>query len=313
MIAEQPTELLMDCDEWISEKLGQQFARSAEDFPELRYSELSAAETQYLTHELKRDIQSNRFRVSGANDNNVWEKGWQEIADRVISEGVSERNLHPQYFGKYPFVRLDGRFIRPLTDSFEVKFDRWIRQQIFKAFLSGSERIVELGCGTGNSLYLLQELFPEKEFVGADWATSSQKIISQIANATKARLTGQHLNMLTMEGWDSLILDSSTAVLSVHAFEQLGEQFYPITDALIQARPQVCVHLEPILDHYDETKEFDQLAIAYHRKRNYLSGWLGYLQQKAESGEINILVNTRLGFGGVYHEAYSLVVWQPCA
>ena len=311
MTTETPIGIAMDCCAWMNEKLGRKYVADAAAPPELRFSELSPLETKSLVDELKRDIDTNRFRVSGVDENNIWERGWQEVANRVSSSGVNEENLHPQYFGKYPFVRLDGRFIRPITSNFEAIFDRWIREQIFRAFLAGSDRIVELGCGTGNSLFLLQQMFPGKEFVGADWAKSSQKIISEIARVTNSKLVGQNLNMFTMEGWEALRLDSSTAILSVHALEQLGDKFHSVTDALINAKPQLCVHIEPLIEHYDETNEFDQLAVAYHRKRNYLNGWLNYMQHKGESGVINVLMNTRLGFGGVYHEAYSVFVWQP--
>lgn len=69
--------------------------------------------------------------------------------------------------------------------------------------------------------------------------------------------------------------------------------------------------MEPLLDLYDETNLVDALAIRYHRKREYLFGFLPHLKNLAALGKIEIMEIRRLYFGSLYHEGYSYVAWRP--
>lgn len=301
----------LDVDKWIAEKLDySQSDDEASAHFQLEYESLQQDELKELFASIKKDLDTQQFRVSGQNDNGVWEKGWGEVYKSVTEQGVDKAKLNPQYFGKYPYLRLDGTFIKPSTKNFEAKLDQCIRQAVFTKFLAEAKRVVELGCGTGNSLYLLNKLFPQMELVGADWASASQHIIAHVASTTGANLRGVNFNMLTMQGWDELSIDHTTAILTVHALEQLGSSHEQLVEAIVKAKPSICVHIEPILENYEQGNTFDELAIDYHYKRNYLNGWLTYLKKKEQEGLLNVLVNKRIGFGGVYHEAYSVVVWQ---
>ncbi|KMT66597.1 class I SAM-dependent methyltransferase [Catenovulum maritimum] len=301
----------LNFDTWIVDKLeNENTSPISKTYPALNYEIPSAKESADMIDAIKQDLSEGKMRVSGSNDNTVWEKGWGEVYQNVTQHGVNKQQLNPQYFGKYDYLRLDGQFIKPLTEGFEAQLDLWIREYIFSRYLKGQNRIVELGCGTGNSLLLLNQLFPNAELVGADWASASQKIVNAIAHKTAANIIGVNLNMLTLQGFDELQITYDSAVISVHALEQLGDNYRDLTDALIKSTPKLCVHLEPVIENYTSDNDFDQLAQEYHTKRNYLGPWLTYLQQKESTGEIRILENKRLGFGGVYHEAYSLVVWQ---
>ena len=69
--------------------------------------------------------------------------------------------------------------------------------------------------------------------------------------------------------------------------------------------------MEPIEDLYDEDNLADYLALRYHRKRGYLSGFLPRLRTLETEGKIRILEIRRMFFGSLYHEGYSFVVWKP--
>ena len=49
----------------------------------------------------------------------------------------------------------------------------------------------------------------------------------------------------------------------------------------------------------------------YFLKRNYLNGYLDFLRTKSEKQEIVIDVESRMPFGSLFIEGYSLVVWHP--
>ena len=62
---------------------------------------------------------------------------------------------------------------------------------------------------------------------------------------------------------------------------------------------------------YNKNNIIDYLAIRYHKKRNYLYGYLTRLQELESEGKIEILKTQRVCFGILYHEAYSFVMWRP--
>ena len=93
--------------------------------------------------------------------------------------------------------------------------------------------------------------------------------------------------MLTLEGKENLQMCQDTAVITIHSIEQLGNSFSPILDYLLYKKPGIVFHLEPIFEFYDSGNDLDDLAIKYHKKKNYLNGYLPALEeleQKKDQG-----------------------------
>lgn len=251
-----------------------------------------------------------KLRVSGGNDNAVWERGWGEILEQIRSKGFHPSLLKPQYFDRHDRMRLNGQYIESSNGSFSADYDQLLRRIVLSHYLKDAEKVVELGCGTGTSQLMLAELLPDAELVASDWATASQEIIRAIGSYVERDIRPVSFNMLTLEGWDNLSIDKDSCILTVHALEQLAGKWEPLMEKLLSAKPRYCVHLEPILEMYDEHSLFDYLAIKYHRHRGYLEGWLTRLRELARQGKIEILEERRLGFGNQYHEANTVIVWR---
>ena len=281
-----------------------------EELSHLEYKNVSKEEFDKINSDVEKYIRENDFRVVGENDNKVWEKGWGEILSQVENGKFHPDILKPQYF-KYKILRFNGGYIETDSSAFLYHYDRILRKIAFYKYLKSSKKIIELGCGVGNSQFILAEMFPNADLTASDWATASQKIISCISSYLNRPIKGVNFNMLTLEGWENFEIDNSTSILTVHALEQLGGSITLLMDKLIASKPKQCVHIEPIIELYDENNHYDKLAIEYHKKRNYLSGWLAALRQKEKDGKIKITEVRRLYFGDTYHEAYSVIVWSP--
>jgi len=65
-----------------------------------------------------------------------------------------------------------------------------------------------------------------------------------------------------------------------------------------------------LAEYYDENKLFDYAALKYHRKRNYLDGFLTRLREMEREKAIEIVATRRTGFGSLYHEGYMYVIWK---
>ncbi len=277
----------------------------------LKYREILGAERDGIIRAVLERIDSSALRVVGGNDSTVWERGWGEILAEVKRKGFKASLLRPQYFEHHRIMRFDGRYIDAGNGEFVGVYDELLRTLAFARHLNNVSKVVEIGCGTGTSQLILSQLLPKAELVASDWAAPSQDIVSILANQLGRTIRPVRFNMLTLEGWDELGIDPETAVVTVHALEQLGDAFEPLLNKLLSAKPRFCLHLEPILEHYDGTILFDYLAIKYHERRNYLRGWLTALRRLAHEGRVEILDERRLGFGDRYHEAYSMIKWQP--
>jgi hypothetical protein len=246
------------------------------------------------------------LRVSGANDNKVWREGWQEVLDHV-GETVNLERLKPQYFREDDVTRLNGDFAKG-EDLYER--DIQMRKLVFRTHFKDATRIVDIGAGTGVSQAILAKECVA-ELAAADWVEPSLKLIELIGKNMNRQIKTVNFNMLTLFGWDDLKIDEETSVLTVHALEQLGEDWGLLLTAIRDAKPKLCVHIEPLVELYDEGVLFDKLAADYHRKRNYLSGWLPAVQELERQGKAEIKRVHRWGFGNRFHEAYSLLVWRP--
>ena len=280
------------------------------DFDGLRYRKLEGDEERAVISEIEKALGEDRLNRAGSHAIERWEHGWSEVLREIETHGFSAEALTPQYF-RHDILRYNGGYIRASAPGFEYRFYEILRRVLFSRYLTNYARIVEFGCGTGSNLHLLHQMFPLHQFIGCDWARPSQKIIRRLATETGGDIHANRFDMFTLEGRDEIEIDGATAIITMHALEQLGDGFGPFLDYLIAARPGISFHLEPIAEFYDPHLPFDENALEYHNKRKYLSGFLTRIHELEDNGKLEILEAKRLGFGSMYQEAYSLIVWRP--
>ncbi|MDC0191221.1 class I SAM-dependent methyltransferase [Rhodospirillales bacterium] len=281
-----------------------------DDLAGLRYLPLNEAETTEIEQRLKNILKDNTIERAGADAQHRWQLGWQEILERVRLGGISENTLLPQYF-KHDILRLYGGYIRATTLDFEKRIFRLLKAILFFNYFFNISHVIEFGCGTGANLLQLHKMFPKMKLTGCDWVQPSLKLIRRINQETGSNIQPIHFNMFTLDGNENIDITNFTAVVTLHAMEQLGNNFGPFLDMLISNRPAVCIHLEPIIEFYDTNFEFDLHAVNYHSKRNYLSGLFNKLRDYEKVGDIEIIQSHRSGFGSTFQEAYSIIVWRP--
>lgn len=248
------------------------------------------------------------LRRSGPHRADDWERGWRENLDEFEAGGGAMAALRPKY-NRHHVLRLQGDYVRVADPGAEYAVYTALRQHVFQRWFRGLDGVAEFGCGTGTSLLLLAELFPHATLWGLDWATSSQGIVARLAERTGRPLHARRFDFFAPDA--SFCLPPGTGVLTSAALEQVGTRHEAFVDWLLARRPAVCVHLEPIVELYDDDTLFDEVARRYHRRRGYLEGFLPRLQQLTADGRVELLEVRRTGFGSFHHEGYSIVVWRP--
>ena len=267
------------------------------------------AERDAIIRTVLGEIHGDAAKMAGAHRQRVWEQGWAENLEAFKQSGFDERALAPRYTHPGEPIRLRGDYAIPLKDDFELTLSRILRSYLFATYLGGAERIYEFGCGTGINLTHLAELFPDKQVVGLDWVESSAALVRLLGKRWGGRIAYRHFNFFQPEPFP---LGRRAGVLTVTALEQVHDRFHPFVDWLLTQRPAVVVHVEPLLELYDEALLFDYLGAAYHRRRKYLAGLLTYLRTLEADDRITIERVHKTGFGVQRHDPFSYLVWRPC-
>ena len=285
-------------------------ARFASDFKatDLSYSEISKSANNEAILRVLNALNSDLIQV-GAHRSGDWEKGWQENYENY----KQSRNLSdviPKYFNKIPLIRWKQEWIQPNSPTMEYDMLGLIVNFITDSYLEDFSNIYEFGCGTGHNLLRIRNRMPDVNLIGLDWATSSQALIRQVAvDTSDPKFTGENFDYFKPNR-DLKIRDNS-AVITVASLEQTGSKFNEFIDYLVEQKPSLVIHIEPMWEPLDETNLLDHLSIKYFEKRNYLNGLQKYIEHLENQGKAEIVKKDRTYVGSFYIDGYSLLVWKP--
>lgn len=276
---------------------------------EFQYTELQESEyNEWILYIIKTLLNPNIIKA-GKHRQEQWETGWSKNLETFI-KNKDTHVLIPRYFGKYNVIRWKQRFIKPLKEDFEYNTLAIIVEWLFEKYFRDAQLIYEFGCGTGYHLLRVREINKKAKLYGLDWARASEKILTKIAKTgLVSNLKGYQFDFFNPNY--NIVLDVNSVVYTVAALEQTGNKFHKFIDYLLENKPKICVHVEPIGELLDENNLLDYLSIEYFKKRNYLSGFLTYLRKLEKRGKIIIHQAQRTYIGSLFIEGYSVVVWSP--
>lgn len=260
----------------------------------MKYRHLTKKEEEQAIIRILDILLDDSIPYSGAHRKKQWEKGW--------AENLKSGNGIPQYFGKYPIQRLNGRFVRGKDKNYERDMLYTIVDKYAKKYLSNLSYVFEYGCGIGHNLWRIKAINPKAMIVGLDWTDSSNKMVDDM---------GFYSAKFDFFNPDYAFGCKGVGVYTVAALEQVGTKFKPFVKYLLKNKPSIVVHIEPIPELLDEHKLLDYLSIRYMHKRKYLRGYLDYLRELEKKGKIKILEAKRSGIGSFLIDGYSVVVWKP--
>jgi len=292
------------------EVIGMPIPLSAQKFTEannFNYKTLSKYETN-LAFIKYIDFLVTEKKISGPEYLEFWEIGWKENLD-LFRDTLNISALLPKFIRKNSLIRFQGKFIAPEDPNFESNFVEVIRETVFQQYFSDSESIWEFGCGTGLNLVHLSRIFPEKQLVGCDWALASVHIIKELSKSLGLNLDGQLFDIFNpnLEILDTV--PANSGLLTVGTMEQIGAQFFPFLNALLNSKFKIIIHLETNYELYDKTDLFDYFPVKYIEKRNWLTGYFSELRKLEGEGKIEIL-HQKKTFGSFFHDGYTITIWE---
>jgi len=268
----------------------------------------AAAHDQIILRVLKH-IGSDSPTPVGPQREGLWDRCWAENLQKFIGSGYELEALVPKFIKPDQPVRLRQRYVLPRSLAFELAFFSVCRAYYFRKFLSEVRTAYEFGCGTGFNLVALGQQLPRITLHGLDWSPSACEMVNSIGKKHELDIAATRFDFFNPDR--SLALDPHGAVITISALEQVGSRHEAFLDFLMEKKPAICLHMEPIEELYDENNLIDYLALMYHRKRGYLSGFLPRLKSLEAEKKAEILEVRRMYFGSLYQEGYSFVVWRP--
>jgi len=206
-------------------------------------------------------------------------------------------------------LRYNGNYIQAPNPSFELDFITVFRNWLFTKYFVNHDTIYEFGCGTGFNLALLDKLIPGKELHGLDFVQTSVDLVNQIGGTGNSNINGHLFDMTCPR--DDFSLREDSAVFTFCAIEQLDGKFEKFIRYLLDQRPKISIHVEPVFELYDANNLVDYLAIKFHQKRRYTTNFLPHLQDLESREKLRISMVKRLYFGSLLHEAYTYIIWEP--
>ncbi len=257
------------------------------------YRKLTRREHDQALIQIMNVLLDDSIPQSGEHRRDQWNKGW--------AENVKTGDVTPKYFGKYRVNRLNGEFVWALSPTFEQDQLYSIVDGLAKERLTKVPVIYEFGCGTGHNLLRIQKINPTAKLIGCDWAPSSQELVNSLG------FLGRNFDYFNPTGE----LEPHAGVYTVASLEQVGTDYKKFVNFLLENKPDIVVHIEPIPELLDSGNLLDYLSIKYMEKRKYLSGYLDYLRWLERLGKISIIQAERTWIGSFLIDGYSEIVWKP--
>ena len=286
------------------------YVKKSIDATDFRYTNLTKNQNEEMILMIVKTLLEGNPVKAGESRINEWDDGWGENLNLLKSDEVTIENLTPKYFNKYNVVRLNGKFIRPVSEQFEKNTLGIILDWLFEKYFTKASHIYEFGCGTGHNLLRSRRINKDAQLWGLDWARSSQEIINTVReNGIDANIYSHNFDYYRPDYDFKLAPDS--IVYTVASLEQVGDKWDAFVNYLIEQKPKLCVHIEPVAELLSQDKLLDYLSVQYFIKRNYLSGFLSGLKDLEKKNKIKIIDAKRNNIGSLFIEGYSVVIWQP--
>jgi hypothetical protein len=273
------------------------------------YRKLENEERDQLILKVLKHIYSEDVAAAGRERRNDWEKGWNENLQEFIDSGYNVDKLVPKYFKKNVPVRLNRDYVIPINQDFVLNVTNVFRNWLFQKYLQEAEIIYEFGCGPAVHLAYLATLYPGKRLFGFDWAKPSQEIIRLLAERYGWSIQGDWFDFFHID--ETLKIESNSAVFTFGALEQIGKDHNSFLNFLLKNSPDLCINIEGLHELYDQEYLSDYLAIKYHKKRNYLDGYLTQLKKLESDGKLEIIKIHHQQFGNLFDDPHSYVIWKP--
>jgi hypothetical protein len=273
------------------------------------YQEIEGCELNGLIESAFERVVNKGFTQVKNHDSSRWEKGWGENLEEFKKSNHNFNSLMPKYIRPDMPIRLNGKFIKTFDKNFEHNWYSVLRDWFFRTELKDFDCIYEFGSGSGHNIAELAKIYPNKKIYGFDWVQPSVDIILDMRDKLNLNVDGSIFNFFMPDF--NLEIKPNSAIITMGALEQTGNEYKDFFDFLMQKKPAACFHFEPIYEHYNKNILFDYLAARAHEEKNFWKGAIPFLKDLESNKKVKINKSRRISFGSLALEGYSQLFWKP--
>ena len=273
---------------------------------DFHYRVAEGSEQDEILQGVLKNLDTTTLTVSGAQRLPDWEKGWGENLE-AFSKSKNILELVPKYIRPGRPLRLFQKYIVTRDPHFEFNWYMVFRRWLFRTYFKEARVICEFGCGSGFNLPVLSQLYPDKKIIGLDWTAASVDIVNRMTDFGW-NIEGRRFDFFKPD--KNFVIGPQSAVVTIGALEQTGQKYGDFLNYLVDSKPAICAHVEPVVEWYDEKDPIDQAAIRFHKKRGYWEGFIEQLRDFERKGHVQILKTKRSYLGSLCVEGYSQIIWK---
>lgn len=272
------------------------------------YTKLSGKKRDDILLDVIHKVNDEKLKKVGKHRLDIWEKCWKEHEETFRRSKYNEEKCVPSFIQNYPILRLNQEYVQAENKAFLQNYFSILKSYIYDQYLQEIEIFYEFGCGSGYNLLDFSRKYPKKKCCGLDWSESAVEIVKSMGVNFNMDITGRLFNFFKPD-YD-FKLKKNSAIFTCTALEQIGSRFKMFLDYIMDQDVKICIHLEPVSEFYDPLVLFDYLAVQYHKKRNYLNGFMTELQRLHDYNKIRLIKTKRTYFGNMYNECFNIIIWR---
>jgi hypothetical protein len=172
--------------------------------------------------------------------------------------------------------------------------------------------LVELGCGYGGVILGLarKAAFQDIPYFAADFTSTGPELAGLIAKSESIPLTTGRAD-LTKSPITDLDVPGGAVIYTAYAAQYVE----PLTDAFVEGlaamSPKAVVHIEPVYEHCDPSTLLGLLRQRYIQANGYNRNLSTILHDHEARGSLEIIHESKPGFGPNPLLAASVIAWAP--
>lgn len=172
--------------------------------------------------------------------------------------------------------------------------------------------LVELGCGYGSVILGLarKAAFQDMPYFAADFTSTGPELADLIANEEGIRVTTGSAN-LKSNPVTNLEVPAGALICTAYAAQYVEPLTDDFVNGLIALKPSAVVHVEPVYEHCDPSTLLGLLRQRYIEVNGYNRNLSTILHHHERQGSLEIIQESRPGFGPNPLLAASVIAWKP--
>ena len=272
--------------------------------------EISTEERNNLLILIIEKIKNDKQVIAGPDRKLAWQKGWTENLDLYKNSRGIETTLIPKFVRSGQEIRWKGHYYKTADPNFELNYIDVLRSFVYQTYFTELDSLYEFGAGTGFNLLHFSKLNENLNLIGTDFVESAVELMREVGKDFNLKLESHVFDMLNPAS-SELRIKKNSGVVTFGSLEQLGSVISPIIEYFVNEKPNICVHIEPMIELYNPQSLEDYLAIWFQGKRGYTSGLISEITKLESEGKAKIIKLQRLNFGSLMMEGFNMLVWKP--